>query len=98
LRFPGTVPDVAAFTAHGRAVAWLSDDNSVRLTEIATGKELRRFTGHRGAVQELAVTDDGALLASRGSDATAVVWSLAGLDRDMRPRNTVRRTEELDGL
>jgi RNA polymerase sigma factor (sigma-70 family) len=91
-----------AFTANGRALAWTgqwSAEWPVRLTEIATGKELRHFAGHpRGHDVEMAVTEDGLLLATRGKDATALVWSLVGLEKDMRPRTTIFRDEELDGL
>jgi WD40 repeat protein len=85
-----------AFAANSRALVWASQW-SVQVTDVATGKEVRRFTGHNGEVQEMAVADDGSMLATRGG-ATATVWSLAGLDRELRQRNVTRRAEELDAL
>jgi WD40 repeat protein len=85
-----------AFACHGRVIV-AADERSVSVTEIATGKQLRRFTG-QGEIHELAVAGDTSLVATRGKDATAIVWTLAGLDRELRPRTATRRAEELDGL
>jgi hypothetical protein len=88
-----------AFTSNGRALAW-SDLSSVHVTEVATNKELRHFVVHERARHpiEMAVTGNGSLLVARGDDSVATVWSLAGLEKDMRPRTTTRRGEELEGL
>ena len=41
--------------------------------------------------EEMTVAIDGPLLASRGKEAVAIVWSLAGVDQDLRPPATTRR-------
>jgi WD40 repeat protein len=43
----------------GKYVVSGSDDKTVRVWDLATGKEVRRFTGHQGAVLSVAVTPDG---------------------------------------
>lgn len=45
----------------------------------ATGREVRRFEGHRGSVNAVAFTLDGRSLVSGGDDATALVWDLSDL-------------------
>jgi RNA polymerase sigma factor (sigma-70 family) len=94
---PTVIAEEIAFTSNGRALAWL-EQGSVRVTATATGKELRRFVGHQGEVKGMAVTDDGSLLASRGGADTAIVWTLAGLEQELRPSARIRSAEELDGL
>jgi hypothetical protein len=93
---PKASAGAVAFALKGRALAW-SDETSVHVTELATGKELRRFTG-QGEIQEMSLADDGSLLVTRGADSTAIVWTLAGLEKAMRPRDATRRAEELDAL
>jgi WD40 repeat protein len=53
----------------------------VRLREVATGKEIRRWAGHRNAVSCLAFSPDGRALASGGWDTLILVWDVAGLAR-----------------
>jgi hypothetical protein len=47
-------------------------------------------------VTDLAVTADGSLLVSWGREGSAVVWSLAGLDKNMQMPQKTLRAEELD--
>jgi WD40 repeat protein len=68
-----------AFSPDGRTLAWGDRaDQSVHLLEIATGKERRAFTGHRGGVVSLTFSADGRTLVSGGNDTTLLVWDLAG--------------------
>jgi WD40 repeat protein len=62
----------------GRLLASGDVDGQVRLWDLATGKEVRRFEGHYGAVCSLAFSVDGLLLISGSLDATALVWDLSG--------------------
>ncbi len=91
---PEANTEALAFVAHGRALAW-NDSRTARVTDLATGKELRRFTG-QGEIEDLAAADS--FLVTRGHDATALVWNLGGLEKELRPRNLPRRPEELDAL
>jgi WD40 repeat protein len=52
--------------------------NLVQLWDVATGKEIRRFAGHRDAVTAVAFTPDGAAVVSGSADNTILVWSVRG--------------------
>jgi WD40 repeat protein len=66
-----------AFSPDGLSVASAGNDGLVRLWETATGKALRRFTGHQGNVDGLAFSPDGKTLLSSGTDGTARLWDTA---------------------
>jgi WD40 repeat protein len=50
----------------------------VQLWDVATGKEVRRFAGHRDAVMAVAFTPDGSAVVSGSLDNTILVWSVRG--------------------
>ena len=49
---------------------------SIRLWDVATGQELRRFGGHSAAVRALAFSTDGKWLFSGSDDKTIRVWDV----------------------
>jgi WD40 repeat protein len=53
------------------AAAW---DRTIGLWDATTGQELGRFQADQGPIAALAFSSDGQLLASGGSDSTALVW------------------------
>jgi RNA polymerase sigma factor (sigma-70 family) len=55
-----------AFSPDGKTLVSGGHDYTLRLWDTATGKELRRFLGHRGAVRNLALSPNGSVLASSG--------------------------------
>jgi RNA polymerase sigma factor (sigma-70 family) len=65
------------FSPDGRTRA-CGGGRSVRLIEVATGKERHSLTGHIGRVEHLRFSADGRTLVSASSDTTALVWDLTG--------------------
>jgi len=55
----------------GRRVLTGGDDHTLRLWDVESGKELKRFEGHKSLVNSVAFSPDGrfALSAGGGSDA-----------------------------
>jgi WD40 repeat protein len=51
---------------------------TVRVWEVRTGKERCSFRGHEDSILALAVSPDGAVIASGSGDTTALLWDLAG--------------------
>jgi WD40 repeat protein len=66
-------------TPDGQYVVSGSGDNTVRVWELATGKEVRRFTGHENSVYSVAVTPDGQYVVSGSWDNTVRVWYIGDL-------------------
>src|SRR5579871_2464202 len=74
-----------AFSPDGKTLAWSGQDNSVRIWEIATGKEIRRFTAVTGLgaehawVASVAYSPDGKSLAAgtMNGPGEVEVWELA---------------------
>ena len=49
---------------------------SIRIWEVATGKNIHTFWGHTTDVQDLAFSPDGKLLASGSYDGTILLWDM----------------------
>ncbi len=64
-----------AFSRDGRLLA-SSDEDKVHVWEVATGKLLRTFRGHRSEIESLAFSGNGRRLASGSWDGTALLWDL----------------------
>lgn len=66
----------ASFTPDGGRVVTGGADDTARVWDASTGKELRRLLGHTGPVTSLATSGDGRTLATGGQDAAVRIWSL----------------------
>jgi WD40 repeat protein len=63
-----------AFAPLGKILATASVDKSVKLWEVATGKERTTLQGHGAEVTGVAFTSDGKTLASASADKTVKLW------------------------
>jgi WD40 repeat protein len=61
------------------------DRNKVCLVDLATGKVVRRFAGHRGGATALAFSPEGKLLASGGYDTTVLLWEMVAAAAKITP-------------
>jgi len=63
-----------AFSPNGQYLASAHEDHTVRIWDIASRKEIHRFTGHTGIVWSVAFSPDGQRLASASMDQTIRLW------------------------
>ncbi len=68
--------EAIVFSPDNRWVATGSFDNTIKIWEMETGRELRSLTGHAGAIRALACSPDGKLLISGGNDSTVRIWEV----------------------
>ncbi len=61
-------------------------DGSIRILEVATGKELLRRDGHAGWVRDVSFAPDVRRALSSSSDSTALLW-------DLHPAKSAARTD-----
>jgi WD40 repeat protein len=65
-----------AFSPDSRLLLSGSWDQTVRLWDVTTGKELNRLVGHTSRVDAVAFAPDGKLAASAGWDKTLRLWDI----------------------
>ena len=78
----GSTVEAVTYAPGGKVLATGHGDNTIRLWDAVTGKELRRLVGHADRVTGLAFSPDGKLLASRGgfvafNDNSIRLWDVA---------------------
>jgi WD40 repeat protein len=62
--------------ADGKRALSASHDQTVRLWDLETGKELKRFFGHTNHVWPVAISRDGRYALSGSLDKTMRLWQL----------------------
>lgn len=82
--FTGHAGDVTclAITPDGRYVVSGSEDKTLKIWEVATGREVRTLAGHAGEVKSVGVSPDGRYAVSAGSNSAEGedpirLWDLA---------------------
>jgi WD40 repeat protein len=63
-----------AFSPDGRRLVGGGEDNTVKIWEVPSGRELHTLRGHSGDVWAAAFSPDGRWAASAGEDSTVKVW------------------------
>jgi dipeptidyl aminopeptidase/acylaminoacyl peptidase len=87
-----------AVSPDGRLIAVGCPDETIRLFEVLTGKELPPLSGHRGGILTVGFSPDGKTLRSVGTDAKMLVWRIDGPFRAWQPRGEKLAPEVLTAL
>ena len=66
-----------AWSPDGKYIASGSNDNTVKIWDVASGKEIRTLFGHSSYVKSVAWSPDGKHIASGSYDHTAKIWDAA---------------------
>jgi hypothetical protein len=91
LHSPARVYKALAVSPDCRTLAAFEQNGEIHRWELASGKERRSFTGHRGAGRVATFSSDATWLASGGDDSSIVLWDLR--DRLNRSKTTPADTE-----
>ncbi|WLE97026.1 MAG: trypsin-like peptidase domain-containing protein [Candidatus Electrothrix communis] len=65
-----------AFSPDGKTIVSASRDNTLRLWEVATGKEFTVLKGHGDSVVSVAFSPDGKTIVSASADKTVRIWEV----------------------
>jgi WD domain, G-beta repeat len=85
------------FLSDGRQVVYVEPPGKVHILEVASGLDRRTIEPRQGGVTALAASPDGRLLATGGSDGTAVVWNVSPAAGAARTAPTEAELEALWG-
>ena len=101
LEFNGFVPMSLAFSPDGKEIVMGSDrEHALYIFDAATGKCLRKITGHADAAVAAVYSKDGKTIASASKDKTARIWDAATgkeLHRFAEPEPTADAALSPDG-
>ena len=65
-----------AVTPDGRYAVSGSEDGTLKVWGLKTGREVRALAGHSGGVRAVAVTPEGRYVVSGSDDRTLKVWEI----------------------
>jgi WD40 repeat protein len=65
------------FSCDCKLLATAGFDETVRVWEVATAKEMHCFSGGQARIHAVAFSPDGKTVASAGGDSTVLVWDLS---------------------
>lgn len=77
--------ETLAFTADGRALVSASNDTTIRLWDVETGKSNLMTTGHTETIKTLGLFEDGKMLVSASADCTLRLWNTETQDQQLIP-------------
>ena len=70
-----------AFSPDGQRIGTGSWDQTAKVWEVASGKELLMLKGHSGPIWSVALSPDGQRIVTGSTDQTAKVWEAATSQR-----------------
>jgi len=88
------IAEACAFSPDGRFVVSVSDNRSLNLCEVETGKNYCHLAGHTDDIKGCAFSPDGRYIVSAGHDQTIRIWDTAGKSIPVSQEDIV----ELHGL
>ena len=71
------VVNYSSFSPNGKRIVTASFDESARVWESGTGRELLALVGHEASVNSAAFSPDGTRIVTASSDKTARIWDAA---------------------
>ena len=74
-----------AFSKDGRLLATGSSDQSIKVWDVATGRNVFTFRGHEDGVCPVVFSPDGTRLASGSADQTIKIWDLKPAEPQLIP-------------
>ncbi|MHC5598126.1 MAG: protein kinase domain-containing protein [Nostoc sp.] len=66
-----------AISPDGKTIASSGDNGTIKLWNLATGKQISSLNGHSQQVNVVVISPDGKLLVSASDDNTIKIWNLA---------------------
>jgi WD40 repeat protein/basic membrane lipoprotein Med (substrate-binding protein (PBP1-ABC) superfamily) len=72
-----------SFSPDNTQLAVTGQDRTIRVWDLATGRELHRLRGHTGQVTDILYSPDGKRLATAANDYTTRLWDLTTISGQM---------------
>jgi WD40 repeat protein len=87
------------YSPDGRTLAVRGADRTVRVWDVAEGKEIGQLPGHAGRVETVAFAPGGKTIASGSADTTILLWDAVAATKGLaQPQSARLSAEELESI